>query len=224
MHRDRPVHGGQSGTVNRLEAGGRGDRRCGGDRDAGTSGPCGEPRQDDGRHRGTLPGRDHHCRGCRRRTLGSCGACDVRKRSAPPGSGREEGTCRCRGYLDHRDRRRCGERGSIVFAEHPSVHGHASGGLYQPQHLSWNADHRETCRKLFRSGCTFLTCFADASCYTSERIYRGGSQSHVQAWTLTRCLREYKAASRPPEDRMRWQYGRIIQSVSETSEKYPPDR
>ena len=43
MHRDRPVHGGQSGTVDWLEAGGRGDRRCGGDRDAGTSGPCGEP-------------------------------------------------------------------------------------------------------------------------------------------------------------------------------------
>jgi len=43
MHRDRPVHGGQSGTAHRLKAGGGGDWRCDGDRDTGTSGPCGEP-------------------------------------------------------------------------------------------------------------------------------------------------------------------------------------
>ena len=36
----------------------------------------------------------------------------------------------------------------------------------------WVADHRETCRKLFRSDCAVLTCFADLPCYTSERIRR----------------------------------------------------
>ena len=38
--------------------------------------------------------------------------------------------------------------------------------------LPWIADHRETCRKLFRSDCAVLTCFADLPCYTSERIRR----------------------------------------------------
>ena len=42
VHRDGPVHGGQPGAAHRFTAGGGGDRRCGGDRDAGTSGPCGE--------------------------------------------------------------------------------------------------------------------------------------------------------------------------------------
>ena len=52
------------------------------------------------------------------------------------------------------------------------VPGHAACGLHQPQHLPWIADHRETCRKLFRSDCAVLTCFADLPCYTSERIRR----------------------------------------------------
>ena len=64
------------------------------------------------------------------------------------------------------------ESGDPLFAEHPPVHGHAPGGLHQPQHLSRDADHWETCRKLFQSGCTVLTCFAGVSCYTSERIRR----------------------------------------------------
>lgn len=68
--------------------------------------------------------------------------------------------------------RRGGERRPIIFTEHTPVPGHAACGLHQPQHLPWIADRRETCRKLFRSDCAVLTCFADLPCYTSERIRR----------------------------------------------------
>ena len=85
---------------------------------------------------------------------------------------RAKGTYRRWRHFHHRDRRRGGERRPIIFTEHTLVPGHAACGLHQPQHLPWIADHRETCRKLFRSDCAVLTCFADLPCYTSERIRR----------------------------------------------------
>ena len=79
--------GGQPGAVDRFASGGRGDRWSGGDRDAGTSGPCSEPGPDAGTYRGTLSGRDHHRRGCRRWPLDHVGLVTLEKGPLRPGLG-----------------------------------------------------------------------------------------------------------------------------------------
>ena len=96
----------------------------------------------------TLPGCDHHSRGRRRGPLGSCGACDAGKGSLRPGLGVRKGTCR-RGDISITGIVGGAESGDPLFLQSIRLSKVMRlGGLHQPQHLPWIADHRETCRKL----------------------------------------------------------------------------
>ena len=110
------------------------------------------------------------------RFRGQCGACGLYNpwtRAPKAGAGSKKGAGGGRGYFYYRDRWLFQERGSADAAKHPAFHRHASGGLYQPEHLPWHECAGETCRKLLAGTGPILTGFADMLCYTFAEIGRG---------------------------------------------------